>query len=148
MDICSRKAIPLDLICHWREDHFLFVMLRNRTSNVERHLKFNQNKLFGCCSLPLCAFTPSDLLISVSSSPSAVKGCLHGCEVPISTVPTPDVTYFYYNRLVPLVLIKCSECSRPSIHQKYIQLHPCLQRSVLLFFPFTASPCCLFAAFL
>lgn len=77
-----------------------------------------------------------------------MKGCLHGCDVSISTVPSPGATCFYYNRLVPLVLIKYSVCSRPPIHQKYIQLHSRLQLSVLLFFPFTASPRCLFAAVL
>lgn len=77
---------------------------------------------------------PSGCLYLVCSArlpplaPPAVKGCLHGCEVSISTVPSPDATCFYYNRLVPLVLIKYSECSRQSIH-------PRRQLSVLLFSP-------------
>lgn len=144
VDIRGKKAIPLDLICHWRKDHFPFVMPRNHTPSSQRHLKFNQNKLFGCFprKLPAFLYPPSP------PPPSAMKGCLHGCDVSISTVPSPDATCFYYNRLVPLVLIRYSVCSRPSIHQKYIQLHSRLQLSVLLFFPFTASPCCLFAVVL
>lgn len=138
------KGHPFGFNMSLKKDNFPFVMPRNHTSSSQRHLKFNKNKLFGCFPRKLSSF----LYPSSPRPPSAMKGRLHGCDVSISTVPSPDATCFYYNRLVPLVLIKYSVCSRPSIHQKYIQPHPRLQLSVLLFFPFTASPCCLFAVFL
>lgn len=67
--------------------------------------------------------------------------CLH--LLSLTLCPSPDTTCFYYNSIIPLVLIKYSVCSKPSSHQKWIQPHLCLWLSVLLFFPFTAFWSCL-----
>lgn len=91
-------------------------------------------------------------MIDSSSSPCllpVLKGllvftwvwCLH--LLSLTLCPSPDTTCFYYNSIIPLVLIKYSVCSKPLSHQKWIQPHLCLRLSVLLFFPFTAFWSCL-----
>lgn len=91
-------------------------MPRNHTSSSQRHLKFNQNKLFGCFPRKLSAFLYPP---SPHAPPrSAMKWCLHGCDVSISTVPSPDATCFYYNRLVPLA-------GRPFIKNIYSCIPAC-----------------------